>query len=74
MASVSLATQDGGLRLAITDDGHGFDPSAPRDGRHQGLANMAERIRASGGRLVVESAPGRGTTILADLPALAGTA
>jgi signal transduction histidine kinase len=74
MASVSLATQDGGLRLAITDDGHGFDPSAPRDGRHQGLANMAERIRASGGRLVVESAPGRGTTILADLPAPARTA
>lgn len=73
-ASVALATVDGRLRLTVTDDGHGFDPGAPRDGRHEGLANMAERIQASGGRLVIESAPGRGTTIQADLPAPATAA
>jgi signal transduction histidine kinase len=73
-ASVTLAARDGRLRLTISDDGHGFDPAAPRDGRHEGLANMAERIQATGGRLVIESAPGRGTTILADVPAPAGSA
>jgi signal transduction histidine kinase len=71
-ATVELATVDGRLRLTVADDGRGFDPSAPRDARHQGLANMADRIRAAGGRLEVESTPGRGTTIVADLPERAG--
>ena len=71
-ATVELATVEGRLRLTVADDGSGFDPAAPRDAGHQGLANMADRIRAAGGRLEVESTPGRGTTIVADLPERAG--
>jgi signal transduction histidine kinase len=64
--TVSLATHNGGVRLRIHDDGVGFDPLAARelvgDG-HFGLAGMRERVEMVGGRLVVDSVPGEGTTV-----------
>jgi signal transduction histidine kinase len=50
------------LRLAISDNGRGFDPAyIPADSF--GLGIMNERAEATGGGLAVESAPGNGTTI-----------
>jgi signal transduction histidine kinase len=64
--TVSLASDTGGVLLRIHDDGVGFDPLAARelvaDG-HFGLAGMRERVEMVGGRLVVDSVPGRGTTV-----------
>ena len=56
----------------VEDDGQGFDPIM-REGRestdrHLGLFGMKERALLLGGTLAVESAPGRGTTILVRLP------
>jgi signal transduction histidine kinase len=51
------------LRLDITDDGVGFDPATTPTHRY-GLAGMAERAELLGATLVIESAPGRGTTIV----------
>jgi signal transduction histidine kinase len=63
---ISLGADNGLVRLLISDDGVGFDPSkAPRlaaDG-HFGLAGMRERVEMVGGRFQVESHPGQGTTI-----------
>jgi signal transduction histidine kinase len=57
------------VRLTVADDGIGFDPAAPTDGPdHWGVKNMRERARAVGGRLMVDSAPGRGTRIKAEVP------
>ena len=50
-----------GLWFSITDDGHGFDPEAVRSAH--GLTGMRDRIRAAGGELRINSAPGRGTTV-----------
>jgi len=66
-ASVVLLQRDRGLRLTVRDDGAGFDPEKDR-GRHLGLASMRERVRAVNGTLDIESAPGRGTTIVAWVP------
>jgi signal transduction histidine kinase len=64
--TVSLASEQDGVRLSIHDDGVGFDPLAARelvsDG-HFGLAGMRERVEMVGGRLEVDSVPGRGTTV-----------
>ena len=48
------------------DDGRGFNPgkaAGATPGQHLGLVSMRERAAFAGGRLDVESAPGRGTTI-----------
>jgi signal transduction histidine kinase len=52
----------GELVLEISDDGCGFDPAVRRPG-HMGLQTMSQRARGIGGRLELESTPGRGTTV-----------
>lgn len=66
--SVMLSAEDGQLRLEISDDGRGFDPSAPRSAEHHGLANMRRRAAQLHGRLEVTSEAGRGTRIILLLP------
>ncbi|MDP8977175.1 MAG: hypothetical protein M3N17_01065 [Actinomycetota bacterium] len=51
----------------VTDDGAGFEPDTVARGA--GLQNIEDRVEALGGELVVDSAPGRGTTITGRLPA-----
>jgi nitrate/nitrite-specific signal transduction histidine kinase len=65
-----------GIRLAVRDDGMGFDPdAAPRHGRqHFGLLIMRERAESLGGTLAITAAPGTGTPITVTLPALAADA
>jgi signal transduction histidine kinase len=56
------------LRLAVTDDGDGFDLSAPRRPDSVGLDSIRERAESLGGDLLISSAPGAGTTIEMLLP------
>lgn len=54
------------LVLDVVDDGCGFDP-ATVDG-DGGLRHLRDRVGAVGGRLDVDSRPGRGTTVRAVFP------
>ena len=65
--SVLLRRKDGGLLAVVEDDGAGFDPSRTREAA-LGLAGMRERLALVGGRLQIESAPGAGTTLAAEVP------
>jgi two-component system NarL family sensor kinase len=65
---VTLRIAADSVRLTVQDDGAGFDPSAIERGRF-GIVGMRERARLLGGSLHVESAPGGGTRIEADVPA-----
>lgn len=56
------------VRVTVTDDGIGFDPATSRDGF--GLSGMTERLALVHGSLSVESHPGSGTTLVAELPAV----
>jgi PAS domain S-box-containing protein len=57
------------LCVAVEDDGVGFDTRAVCTGaRSSGLSGMQERAALLGGRLHVESKPGAGTRITAELP------
>ncbi len=55
------------LRLAVTDDGIGFDPQAEYPG-HLGLRSMRERVCNLGGSLDIASAPEHGTQINVRIP------
>jgi signal transduction histidine kinase len=64
--SIVLARQGGMVTALIEDDGRGFS----RDGGGEGLGllGMGERLALLGGKLKVESSPGAGTTIVAEVP------
>lgn len=53
------------LFLTVSDDGRGFDASAPKG---FGLASMTERVRSIGGRCVIESRAQGGTIIGVTIP------
>jgi signal transduction histidine kinase len=67
-AQVRLQFDVDHLRVSTNDDGVGFDTTVPRPDNTLGMSSMRERAEAVGGRLVVESAPGVGTRIVATLP------
>jgi nitrate/nitrite-specific signal transduction histidine kinase len=69
-AWVRLSRQDSWVQAIIEDDGQGFDPTilAKDDRRHVGLQSMRERAAGVGGRLEIDTAPGRGTRVKAWLP------
>jgi signal transduction histidine kinase len=66
--SILLQRKDTTVVAVIEDDGAGFDPSTTREDA-LGLAGMRERVSLAGGRLQVESTPGSGTTLVAEVPA-----
>jgi signal transduction histidine kinase len=63
-ASVRLETGDGVLTVEVSDDGAGgADPAGG-----SGLRGLVDRVEALGGRLGIDSPPGRGTRLTAELP------
>ena len=65
---VTLGRTAKGTRLAVRDDGAGFDPAAVAPGSGLGLIAMRESLRAVKGSLWVRSEPGKGTEIVALVP------
>jgi signal transduction histidine kinase len=65
--SIVVTTADSMVRTVIEDDGVGFAFGAVR-AEALGLVGMRERALLLGGRFDVESSPGAGTTIVAEIP------
>jgi signal transduction histidine kinase len=63
-AEVTARVEDGELRVEVRDDGVG----GARGDHTTGLGGLEDRVSALGGRLVLESPPGRGTRVSAQLP------
>jgi signal transduction histidine kinase len=73
---MTLSYMNNFVALDIHDDGVGFDPAKPHSGTSDhsggfGLNGMRERVEQLGGTLLVESAPGEGTTLVVELPVAA---
>ncbi len=70
--NITLERQGHAICLEVQDWGRGFTPmqfdSEHVVGNHLGLVGMRERIASLGGYLTVESAPGRGTLVIAEVP------
>ena len=69
---ISLRREGNDLILTISDDGKGFDVSQltgiEESGRGAGLFGIKERLRLVGGSCSIQSQPGQGTTLIADVP------
>ncbi|RZL39957.1 MAG: PAS domain-containing sensor histidine kinase [Rubrivivax sp.] len=61
------------LYLQVRDDGVGAAPEALNDARSYGVLGMRERAGHFGGRVGIESFPGRGTTVRLVMPLEAAT-
>lgn len=67
-AKVDVWANPESLGVRIEDEGRGFDVEAVLAARSSGLEGMRERSRLAGGRLAIESEPGKGTTLSVELP------
>ncbi|WP_084183392.1 chemotaxis protein CheB [Nevskia soli] len=56
------------VRLKLRDNGVGFDVDAPQAEGRMGLLGMSDRVAALGGTFGIESTPGKGATISAEIP------
>jgi len=67
---ISLAMDDGRLRLSVADDGQGFEQTDAFSeiGGHFGLLGMRERAERLGGKLELHSTPGQGTQVEVKVP------
>jgi signal transduction histidine kinase len=65
--SILLQRRNRAVQVVVEDDGTGFDPAATREDA-LGLAGMRERVALAGGKLRIESTPGGGTTLVAEVP------
>ncbi len=78
---IAIETADAAVVVRVTDEGPGMDPAAaqaaikpfdPRSGAASlGLAIARRTIETMGGSLAIDSQPGRGTTVILTLPAVA---
>jgi signal transduction histidine kinase len=73
--TVRVWLEEDRLHLQVEDEGIGFDSEHARErGGTSGLSGMQERVTLLGGRLEIESRPGGGTRVAADLPVPDGEA
>lgn len=68
--TIQLSAVDHGIRLAVSDDGTGFDSSLATCGRHHGygLRLMSVAVQEAGGTVEISSNPGTGTSVTVTLP------
>lgn len=67
-ASIHLQTYGGCILLTVEDDGQGFDPSDVARVPGVGLDGIRKRVETMGGQMEIDSTPGRGTRVQAQLP------
>ena len=66
---ILLESHDGRAAVVVEDDGIGFAPDLVEERDRLGIVGMRERVEALGGTLDVESTPGKGTTVVLEVPA-----
>ena len=69
-ARICIERNNAHIRISVQDDGQGFDPASVmgRDRQYVGLQVMRERAESIGGTLTLESQPGKGTTVVLEVP------
>jgi signal transduction histidine kinase len=68
--SVDLEISDDGLTLKVVDDGIGISDAQIRSRESLGLVGMRERAQVFGGKVSIQSASSRGTSVSVSIPRL----
>jgi signal transduction histidine kinase len=70
VARLHMTQIPGAIRMEVSDNGRSFSVKKILNGKNRrlGLVGMRERVEMVGGQLAIESAPGRGTVVRAELP------
>ena len=73
-ARVLFAFNTTDCHIVVEDNGRGFEPARLTHGPwpHLGLQSMKERASSVGGRFTLDTAPGRGTRVIVDIPRASG--
>lgn len=66
--TLQLFWRKDGINVTVEDDGRGFDPAALSQKAGIGLVNIRGRVRALNGEFHIDSHPGKGTSVLIDIP------
>ena len=70
---VTSSEENGTWKLAVTDDGKGFDyNAAKKEEKGNGLTNMEQRTNDAGFEMTIDSVSGRGTTLTILISAASG--
>ena len=64
--SLQIGQRDKKIILMMEDDGKGFDMNARKDG--YGLSNLDARTKLMQGTMTIDSQPGKGTSVLVEIP------
>ncbi|MBP6311469.1 MAG: ATP-binding protein [Flavobacteriales bacterium] len=64
--SITITRTDRALNIVVTDNGKGFDANKPSAG--MGMRSIRERAASMRGTVSVDSRPGKGTTVIVELP------
>jgi two-component system, chemotaxis family, CheB/CheR fusion protein len=67
-ASLKVDTVDKHIRLRLEDAGKGFQLSSLQGAPGLGVASMRERVQLVNGKFTIQSEPGKGTRLLAEIP------
>jgi len=62
---ITIEQEKNSIRTTMQDDGRGFKPEMEKG---VGILGMEERVARLGGKLAIDSRPGRGTTVVCELP------
>lgn len=68
MATITVSRAGGWVTLVVQDDGKGLNASAPPSQGHFGLSGLRERAELLGGRVVIRSGRGMGTSVTVRIP------
>jgi len=66
--NIELISKEDKIHLIVSDNGKGFDMTAPENKKGMGISNMRERTAALGGTFKLNSTPNEGTIIIAEFP------
>lgn len=67
-AVINLSVDAEGISLKVKDNGQGFEPEKMKVKKGVGLSNIASRVQLFNGTVKIQTAPGRGCTILIKVP------